>query len=460
MSRPQILIADDDGLIRQMLREILDEQLEVTTDVAATAAEAVEKAAATSYDLVLLDIHFPDCNDLTTLQRIRTAAPNTDVIIVTSQVDDLQIVREATRHGIFDYIPKPLRPEDIAIRVTRALEMRCLKHAYEHAIAELSAGWEFDDIIGQSAQMQSILKQAGQISSNDFPVLVIGETGTGKELIARAIHYASPRRHLPFVTINCAAIAPTLLEAELFGHEKGSFTGATTKRSGVFARAGSGSLFLDEIGDIRPEGQAALLRVLEQKEYTPVGGQTQTTDARIILATNQDLDTLVSEGKFRKDLFYRIDRLRINLPPLRQRKDDIPLLARFFLTQIESKIAKGITQIPDAIITALQSYDWPGNVRELRNEIERAYIQSTGHSLQISTLSPQVLVSAAADENEDSNIATESIDELQRLLDALRAADGNVSEAARILNVHRNTVHRWMNKYQLGDNTTDGEQEG
>ena len=447
MAGMRVLIADDDGIIRRTLKSVLEE-LGHEVSEASTAAEAVESASRGAFDLVLLDIGFPDSSDLAPLRDIRSQAPDTDVIMVTAQTDDLGVVAEATDLGAFDYVPKPIRDDDIRIRVTRVMQMRVLNRARARMSSELARGSEIDSIVGQSAAMQGIVRQARELAGYDAPVLITGETGTGKELVARALHFSGSRRERPFVSLNCAALASGLTESELFGHERGAFTGAHQARRGAFEEAEDGTLFLDEIGDMSPQAQASLLHVLERGEYRSVGGKTKQTEARVVLASNQDLEALIAESKFRKDLFYRINRLRIQIPPLRQRKEDIGPLAGHFLGLLEAKVGKGIGAIAPEALAALRGYPWPGNVRELRNEMERAYLHGGGGELRPLDFSPEVLVSRQTEDGEEA-ADPDSLEEIHRLIEALKASGGNLTRAGEILGAHRNTVRRWMKTYGL-----------
>jgi len=370
------------------------------------------------------------------------------VIIVTAESDNLGIVAEATRLGAFDYVPKPIREDDIKIRVTRVMEKRALARAHAYAVSELANGRELQDIVGVSAAIRSIIGEAQELAGHDMPVLIMGETGTGKELFARALHYAGPRRDKPFISINCAALPKELTESELFGHEKGAFTGAHMARQGAFEEAEDGTIFLDEIGDMGLASQAALLKVLESGEFRSVGGKEKRASARIVLATNQYLDELVRQSMFRKDLFYRINRMRLSIPPLRKRREDIPPLTNHFLGQLESKIAKGVRGIASEAMEAIARYEWPGNARELKNEIERAYIHTQGDEIQRLDLSAEV-VAAAVPQQEGEGVDPTTLEEIQALISALKTSDGNVTRAAELLGVHRNTIHRWVKKYSL-----------
>ncbi|HOX05256.1 MAG TPA: sigma-54 dependent transcriptional regulator [Planctomycetota bacterium] len=444
----KILIADDDPVIRQMLAEILA-GLGHETSEAPTAAATVEAARSGSFDLALLDLTFPDCTDLSTLEAVRRHAPATDVIMVTAQTEDLGLVAEATRLGAFDYVPKPIRDDDIRIRTTRVQQLRDLSRTSTRAVSQLARGSEIADIIGESPGVAEIVKQARTLSGYDVPVLINGETGTGKELVARALHYAGPRRARPFVSLNCAALAAGLIESELFGHERGSFTGAHQARQGAFEEAEDGTLFLDEVGDMSLQAQASLLHVLEHGEYRSVGGRPKRALARVVLASNQNLEALIAENKFRRDLFYRINRMRIQMPALRQRKEDIPLLARHFLALLEAKVGKGVQAIAPEAVRVLQGYHWPGNVRELKNEIERAYLHAEGHALELLDFSPEIAIAIESGENEGAP-DPDTLEDLHKLVDALRASGGNLSKTAELLGVHRNTVRRWMQRYSFG----------
>ncbi len=447
MQQARILVADDDPVICDVLREIIT-GLGHEAACTHTAAETTASVEQNDFDVVLLDLRFPDCADFSTLSTIRKKSPKTDVIIVTAEADDLAIVSEAVRLGAFDYVPKPIREDDIRIRLTRLLEMRRLTRSHAYAIAQLSKGSQFDDIIGDSPAIKSVVEQARDFATYDFPVLITGETGTGKELVAKALHYGSSRKEKPYISINCAALPTELTESELFGHEKGAFTGADAARRGAFEEAEDGTLFLDEIGDMSASAQAALLRVLESGEYHSVGGKLKKSAARVIFATNQDLNTLLNEGRFRKDLYYRVDRMRIHIPPLRERKQDIKLLAQHFVARVEEKVGKGVHGISADTMEMLERYAWPGNVRELKNEIERAYIHTKDDIIKPMDLSTEVVMGTHPEA--DGAIADPAtLDDLYKLVEALKASAGNVTKAAKALGVHRNTVHRWIRKYSL-----------
>ncbi len=443
----RILVADDDPIIRDTLLIVL-QSMNFQTSSTKNAKETIQAVRNENWDVILLDLKFPDCEDLSTLRTIKEISPATDVLLVTAETDDLQIVSDAIHLGAFDYVPKPVREDDIKIRLTRVIEMRRLYQFRTRAVDELAKGQQFSDIIGVSDEIKLILHQASQLANYDIPVLICGETGTGKELVARALHHGGARRDDFFVALNCAALPQSLIESELFGHEKGSFTGAHNKREGAFAEAENGTLFLDEIGDMDMSVQASLLRVLEQGEYRSVGGVMKKTNARIVFATNQDLMELIQAGQFRKDLYYRINRFQLNLPPLRNRRNDIAHLAKHFLNSMDSKIGKRITGISPEAEAALANYDWPGNIRELRNEIERAYILTNENEIQLLDLSSEIINMSARVESAEVT-DSQSLAELQRLIEVFRMSGENISKTAKILGVHRNTVHRWLKKYSL-----------
>ncbi len=439
-----VLIADDDPVICTALQHVVTDLGHFAATIR-TAADAVERAASGSFDVVLLDLRFPDCSDLSTLREIRRRSPGTDVVVVSAVTDDLDMVSEAVDLGAFDYLPKPLREFDVRIALTRVLRHRELARSNERLLSELASGRECSDIIGESLAARTLRRQVADQAGHDMPVLITGETGTGKELVARAIHYGGDRRARPFVTVNCCALPGELTESILFGHEKGAFTGASVEHEGAFGEAGDGTLFLDEIGDLSGAAPAALLRVLDTGEYRPVGGKTRKSSARLVLATNRDLGSLVGDGGFRKDLYYRIDRLRIHTPPLRERREDVELLAMHFLGLIDRKVGKGISAIDPEALACLRRYDWPGNVRELRNEVERAYINSQADTLDVLDLASELLAGAGDGHGPDS-LSPKAAEEISRLRGALRETGGRVAQAARLLGVHRNTVHRWMRR--------------
>jgi DNA-binding NtrC family response regulator len=450
LTAARVLIADDDPVICAALEGAVTESGHSATSVR-TAAAAVDAVVSDSFDVVLLDLCFPDCSDLSTLREIRRRSPATDVVVVTALTDDLEVVSEAVRLGAFDYLPKPLREFDVRIALTRVLRHRELARSNERLASELARGRETSDIVGESLAVRTLRRQVAEQAAHDMPILVTGETGAGKELVARAIHNGGRRRGRPFVTLNCCALPRELAESLLFGHSKGAFTGAHAEREGAFAEAEEGTLLLDEIGDLGDETQAALLRVLDTGEYRPVGGKTMRSSARLVMATHRDLASLVEGGRFRKDLYYRVDRLRIHVPPLRERREDIGLLTDHFLALLNEELGGSIPGVEPEALACLERYDWPGNVRELRNEVERAYIHCRSGKLGLLDLSAELL---AGDDGEGAaSVTPKAAEEIDRLREALRSSGGRIAEAARLLGVHRNIVRRWMRR--LGVSRSD-----
>jgi DNA-binding NtrC family response regulator len=371
----RIVIADDDGPIRELLCDILEpEGAEVIA--AATGKEALTAINEQGADLAFLDVRMPAPDGLTILQQLREQGNDLPVVIITAQ-ESSTLTIEAMRHGAYDYLNKPFDTDDVVTIAQRALEQRRLSR--EVTTLDQSERDPRDIMIGRSAPMLAVYKLIGRVSASAATVLVTGESGTGKELVAQMLHRSSPRAAGPFVAVNCAALPETLLESELFGHEKGAFTGAMTQRKGRFEQANKGTLFLDEIGEITPSTQKKLLRVLQERSFERVGGNTPVKiDVRVIAATNRDLLSEAQSGAFREDLYYRLNVINIHMPPLRERKDDIPLLVEHFLARQANGGAPAARQISAAALEQLTAYDWPGNVRQLENTIERAAVLAQG----------------------------------------------------------------------------------
>jgi DNA-binding NtrC family response regulator len=371
-----ILIADDEGAIRDLLRDILEPE-GASVKLAKSGTEALKLITSEEPDLAILDVRMPAPDGLAVLQQLRTQGSDLPVLIITAQ-DSSTVTIEAMQRGAYDYIAKPFEPDEVLLVVQRAIEHRRLTqrvHALELQIGERDPR---DIMIGRSAPMQQVYKMIGRVAGADTTVLISGESGTGKELVAQVLHRTGPRREGPFVAVNCAALPETLLESELFGHEKGAFTGALTQRKGRFEQANKGTLFLDEIGEISQNTQKKLLRVLQERTFERVGGNVPVkVDVRVITATNRDLLQEVHEGKFRDDLYYRLNVINIHMPPLRDRKDDIPLLIDHFLSKRRGRGGEA-PRITEAAMQALLEYNWPGNVRQLENTIERAVVLAQG----------------------------------------------------------------------------------
>jgi DNA-binding NtrC family response regulator len=369
MTKAKILIIDDEPGSIEAFRIILKDEYEVLC--ANSAEEGLSMIAQDDIQLVLLDIVMPQMDGITALRKIREIDNSLTVVMITA-TKSIKTAVEAMKLGAFDYVTKPFEIEEAKLVVNKAIQSRALIHELEYLRAELREKYGFGNIIGKSKVIREIFNTLNKVISTKSNILIMGESGTGKELIARAIHFASARRNKPFVVVQCAAIPDTLMESELFGHEKGAFTDATTRKLGKFELAHEGTLFLDEIGEMSPAIQAKILRMLEQREITRVGGtKLINVDVRLVAATNRDLKEETKKGNFREDLYYRINVVPIYLAPLRERKEDIPLLANHFLNKYSKEINPKVEDISPEAMEVLTNYSWPGNVRELENIIER-----------------------------------------------------------------------------------------
>lgn len=366
-----ILVADDEAELRQLFEDMFTDS-GAKLVLAGTGEEALAAVEAHEIDLAILDVRMPEPGGLAVLQRLREKDSSIPVLIVTAYTSS-SLAIESSNLGAFDYLTKPFDVDSAMATVRRALEHRRIARQAQPRQAEKPD--PRDTIIGQSAVMQEVYKLIGRVAASDATILITGESGTGKELVARTLHETSPRRSMPFVTVNCAALTETLLETELFGHEKGAFTGATARRKGHFENAHQGTIFLDEIGEISPALQKKLLRVLQEKSFERVGGNVSIkVDVRILAATNRDLHQEMLAGHFREDLYYRLNVINLKMPALRERPEDIPLLAEHFLARFQEKHKLNRIRLTHKAMTALQNYHWPGNVRQLENSIERAAI--------------------------------------------------------------------------------------
>ncbi len=364
-----VLVVDDDAAMRQMLASLFkDRGYEVSE--AASAADAVERAREVEPDTVLSDIRMPGRTGIELVGELRRVRPDTPVILMTA-FGSIDSAVEAMRAGAHDYITKPFEPDAVLLTVERALEHRALEEENRRLRRAVDRTSAFGDLIGASPAMREIFALIRKIAHGRSSVLLTGESGTGKEVVARTIHYHGSRAEKPFIPINCTAIPEGLLESELFGHVRGAFTGAHTSKRGLFEKADGGTLFLDEIGDMGLGLQSKLLRVLQDREVRPVGGtQSIVVDVRIIAASNRDLESEIAAGRFREDLYYRLNVIPIQIPPLRERREDVPVLAAAFLDEFAARLGKTVESIEPAAMAALVAYDWPGNVRELRNVVE------------------------------------------------------------------------------------------
>ena len=445
-----ILVVDDDPAHRTMLRTLLS-GWGYNMFEADDGSTAIEKVHEQAFDLILMDIRMIKVSGLQALNEIRAFNPSIPIIIMTAY-SSVETAVEALKNGAYDYLTKPLDFDELRLSMERAMDHKNLKE--ENRILRESLGSQFDtrNIIGRSRAMVKLLETVAQVAPSEATVLITGESGTGKEMVAGAIHFNSSRKNGPFVKINCAAITETLLESELFGHEKGAFTGAYKRKEGRFHQAHKGSLFLDEISEMSLGMQVKLLRVLQEREITRVGGEEVIkVDVRIIAATNKDLFEEIKSGRFREDLYYRLNVVTLNMPPLRDRKEDIPLLAQHFLTifsETNNKIIKGFT--PQAMDRMLK-YDWPGNVRELMNAVERGVVLSTGDYLNEEGL-PLILrdMPLTGEILPSNDIPSDMpLNEVEKatILKTLEVTGGNKSETARRLGITRKTLHKKLRIY-------------
>lgn len=438
-----LLVVDDELIIRESLSGWL-QQDGYQVDTAESAAEALQKAEAKHYDIMLVDVKMPEMDGLTLLKHIKEREPDTAVVMMTAYGSIADAV-EAMKQGAFDYLLKPFDLEELSLTLEKLVQMQTL--AMENIVLKdrVAKVTRFEELIGQSEPMLKLYELILDVAQTDATVLITGETGTGKELVARAIHAQSARRFAPFIAVNCGAFTEQLLESELFGHEKGAFTDAKFTKKGRLELAHGGTLFLDEIGDITMKMQIDLLRVLETHEFTRVGGTKPIySDFRVIAATHQDLQAALAEGTFRRDLYYRLHVVHLAVPPLRDRREDIPLLAEHFLRRYAAETNKKIDSIHPEALAAMHHYDWPGNVRELENAIERAVVVGKGRQIRLEDLpflSPAARPAGPA----------LSLEEMERehIARVLATTEGNISRAAQVLQINRTTLYHKVKKYGL-----------
>lgn len=454
-SNKHILVVDDEPAYRKMLAELL-EGMDYSVQTAADGEQAVKMAQKLGYDLVITDLSLPKMNGTQVLSAVKRANPDTPVILITGYAT-VDTAIEAMKLGAYDYIAKPFNIDRIELVIERALERSRLIDENNYLRGELREKYGFDNIIGDNPQIQKAYVLAAQVAQTQATVLVLGETGTGKEFLARSIHYQSKRSQGPFVKVNCAALTETLLESELFGHEKGSFTGAIGRRIGRFEMSAGGTIFLDEIGDVSAATQLKLLRVLQEKQFERVGGsETLTVDTRIIAATNLDLAKAIKEGKFREDLFYRLNVITISLPPLRERKEDVKRLTEHFIGKYNLETGKQVAGISAEALAALEEYQWPGNIRELENCIERAVILTNNEIITPQDLyffSQESLVPAPASGGpapSDERLCSMKDVERQHIDRVLSACDWHMTRAAEILEIDRKTLRNKIREFGLG----------
>ncbi len=453
--QPILLIVDDEKHTRDGLRRLLEEQYDVY--VAADIGGAVDVLERENVDLLLTDLRLGGEDGMTLVERA-LKMPHPPICIMMTAYGSVDTAVEAMKRGAYDFVTKPLNLDKVEILIARALQGRKLEQENRTLRQQVDDRFGLENIWGGSSALREVLDTIKQVAPSSANVLLEGESGTGKELAAHALHNLSRRNKAKFVVVHCAALSPQLLESELFGHEKGSFTGASERRLGRFEQANGGTVFLDEIGEIDPSTQVKLLRVIsEDRAFERVGGnQTLHADVRLIAATNKHLEKLVSEGKFRDDLFFRLNVVRITMPPLRDRKEDIPLLVRGFLRHFCKLNEKPVLELTSDAMNALLAYDWPGNVRELRTAIEHGVVMATGQKITVRDLPMAVRqvsgtplprgLSAARSFGERMNPLDLHETERKLILQALAATNGNVTAAARRLGISRRTLHRKINE--------------
>ena len=434
-----VLVVDDE----EKLRRVLELQLKSAgfeVEQAGSAEEALRLADRAQ--VILTDLRLPGISGLELLSNLRRQDSHTPVIVMTA-FGSIENAVEAMKAGAADFLPKPFSLDHLMTVVNKALELRTLRDENRELRAELSQRYEFDNIVGRSSAMREIFATVDRVAPTRATVLMCGESGVGKDIIARAIHHHSPRAGRPFVKINCTALPENLMESELFGYEKGAFTGANTAKPGKFEQADTGTVFLDEIGDVPPSVQVKLLRILQEREFERLGSnKTRHIDVRVLAATNVDLRAALEQGTFREDLYYRLNVLPINIPPLRERKEDIPFLVEHFIKKLKKDLGSPVESISESALERLLSYHWPGNVRELENVIERSMVLATGPILQAEDVKLDLAPKARAAVADSFLPEGMTLDQYEQSIirEALKRANGNKSQAARLLGLTRNAL--------------------
>ena len=449
--KPRILVVDDEESHRIMLRAVLKEEGYEVSE-ASDGTEAVKAVEQEPFDLILMDIRMRTMDGIEALGEIRKISPLVPVLIMTAYAS-VKTAVEALKAGAFEYLTKPLDTDELKILIEKALEIYHLRAENVALKERLGDRFNFSKIIGRSPRMKEVFDTLSLVAPTDATVLILGESGTGKELVANSIHHNSPRASQSFIKVSCAALPETLLEGELFGHEKGAFTGAIARREGRFQLAHRGTIFLDEVGEMSVTTQTKLLRVLQEKEFEPLGStRTVKADVRVIAASNKDLEREIKEGRFREDLFYRLNVVPVSLPPLRERKDDIPALAAHFFAIYRDKNRKELKDISGKAMDLLTRYDWPGNIRELENGIERAVILARGEIIAPADLPPIIQALSKDREIQGLNLPSGiSIQEVEKalILKTLEDTGGNRSRASEILGINRRTLQNKLKEYGI-----------
>ena len=454
MSGPRgavLLVDDEEKILKRLGRALRDDGHDVVE--AGSVRDAQRQLAQRPFDLFVVDNVMPGVTGLELLRDVFTSIPETDrpqVVMMTAH-GSTQIVREAFKLGVEDFLEKPFEIDELIGLARRAVRSRRLQSEKQYLISERDAEFNHYGIVGRSRAMQEVIKRAELVAETKSTVLITGDTGTGKEMVARLIHHRSAQREMPLIKVNCAAIPDTLLESELFGHVRGAFTGATMTKRGKFALADGGSIFLDEIGTMSPAVQSKLLRVLQEREFEPLGAErTQRVDVRVIAATNRDLKQMVSDGKFQEDLYYRLNVIPIEIPPLRERREDIPVLVEHFVEKHRQRTGKKIDSVDDGVTAALERYEWPGNVRELENTIERAVVLTTGSVINAAAIS---LVGATSSSSSGlpSMRLHQNLEWVERetIRRALEQAGGVKKDAAELMGISQRALSYYLAKYRI-----------
>jgi DNA-binding NtrC family response regulator len=444
MDKKTILVAEDDPNVGESIRLLLKKR-GYETLLASNGKEALSLFRQETVDLVITDLIMPKMDGIELLEEVKHLRPETEAIVISAQ-GTIEKAVQAMKLGAFDFIEKPINPRVISLVVERALEKQTLVLQNRDLRSKLEDKFHLKNIIGRSEKMVKIFELIEHIAPYDSSVLIVGESGTGKELIANAIHYKSPRASLPFVKVSCASLSEGIIESELFGHEKGSFTGAIASRKGRFEMAHPGTLFLDEVEDIPPSTQIKLLRVLQEGEFERVGGnKTIQVNIRIIAASNRDLQEAVKSGVFREDLYYRLNVVNIKLPPLRERKEDLPFLVNFFIDKFNQKYKMKVKGLSQRAMNLLMDYEWSGNVRELENTIESILVIHSPEVVDLPHLPPEIREYKEKPELISIKIGTR-LEEVERelLIQTLKATKGNKRRAAELLGINVRTIHRKM----------------
>src|SRR5687767_1385868 len=457
VSGERVLVVEDEAATRLGLTELV-RTWGFTADAAADGEEALQKITAFRPSIVISDLVMPNMGGLELLRALKDEGGDLTIVILTAQ-GTVETAVEAIKEGAYDYISKPIEPQRLKILLDKIVERQDTLREVKVLRKQLRDHGAFGQMIGSGAEMRKIYQVIEQAAPTSASVLITGESGTGKELVAQTIHQLSPRAGFPFVAINCAAIPETLLESEIFGHEKGAFTGAADRRAGCFELADRGTLFLDEIGEMTPTTQVKLLRVLQERKFRRLGGRNEmSVDVRVIAATNIDPLEAVQKGKLREDLFYRLNVFAMRLPPLRERREDMPLLVQAFINEFNSRNQKSVAGVDHLTMRMLEQYPWPGNVRELRNVIERATILTTGQFIEPRHLPPMLTNEPAPEHQPQLSLGPgTTVEEAERrlILMTLEHTRDNKTRAAEILGISLKTLHNKLNKLRLRPNKTE-----